>query len=372
VKVGIDLTSLGREYGGGKEQFIINLIQGFVENGQLDELVLLVYEEHSSRMLKMFPEATLALVPENFSFLNKLVLRNLATRTFSYSKLVKKEKLEMIFFPSGYTGFKRLPIPTVVNTHDIQFIEYPRRTNFRTRWKDRWLYRCDFSLRDRIIAISQYDQGVIERHYPNQKDKIVRIYNPIVFCDKSWSPNNQEPYILAVNIGFAHKNTETLIQAYSTLTEKIPHDLVLVGKLRKETEYLKSIIENSSARERIHLTGHISQEELDDLYGGCSLFVTPSLYEGFGMPPVEALGRGIPVISSEETALPESTMGRATYYKPARDHKALATAIQSVLLKKIDHEYLGKSIELMVSNYSCTKIASVYMEFFQSLIQESK
>lgn len=112
-------------------------------------------------------------------------------------------------------------------------------------------------------------------------------------------------FILYVGGGDARKNIATLISAYASLSENLrnQYDLVLVGPNIHRTD-IHSLSYPELAK-RVHILGHLSDEELTQFYQSCSLFVFPSLYEGFGLPPLEAMSCGAPVISSNSTSLPE-------------------------------------------------------------------
>ena len=373
MKLGIDLTFLGESFGGGKDQFIYNLLAGWQEQGWADELVLFLYPHTQDRIRELVPTAQVVVVEERFSWMPKKLARDLWFRTFVLPGLVQKQGVDALFFPQAGTGFRRLSVPTAVNPHDIQFIEYPERAGLGERLKTRLLYTADFRLRDIIVAISDYDRSAMAKHFPDQAGKLVRIYNPIRFGEeKQLEKPLDPPVILAVNIGFVHKNTETLIQAFERVADRITHDLILVGNLRPETAHLRTLVSKSPWRYRMRLTGYLNEQELGRLYAGSDLFVTPSLYEGFGMPPVEAMGQGVAVVSSRETALPEATLERAFYYEPALSAEALGARILAVLGDPPDQETLIRIGNEVRARYDYRQIAAEYRAFFVRLTQPER
>jgi glycosyltransferase involved in cell wall biosynthesis len=100
------------------------------------------------------------------------------------------------------------------------------------------------------------------------------------------------------------KNVETLIRAFGEIADRIPHQLVLVG-LKPKYEAPYDMIKKYKLKDRVVFTGHITDEELAALYSNSDLFVLPSHYEGFGITVLEAMGYGVPVISSNAASLPE-------------------------------------------------------------------
>ena len=135
-----------------------------------------------------------------------------------------------------------------------------------------------------------------------------------------------------------YKNLSTLLRAFALIKDRIPHDLVLVGK---ETEYwkteLSSFINASGLEGRVKRLDNLNEESLWGLYKASDVFVTTSLMEGFGYTPVEAAIAGTKVVSTKETALPESTMGLVYYYEPATNPVSLSKKILEVLdLEDVD------------------------------------
>lgn len=124
-----------------------------------------------------------------------------------------------------------------------------------------------------------------------------------------------------------------MVKAFIELKDTISHKLVVVGKSTDywEKEILPIIVESGIQDRIVHLSHYVSDEEIARLYRSADVFISPSLYEGFGYTPVEAAMCGTPVICTRETALPEVTMGLVNYYEPALDHIALKNKIMEVL-----------------------------------------
>ena len=130
-------------------------------------------------------------------------------------------------------------------------------------------------------------------------------------------------FLLCINSLTKHKNLITLVKAFHKLIKnpRISESLKLViaGAKWNGANEITDYIADNRLQERIVVTGFLTDGQLQYLYHHAKIFVTPSLYEGFGMTPIEAMAAGCPVISSKETSLYEVTMGRAAYYEPAKD-----------------------------------------------------
>jgi glycosyltransferase involved in cell wall biosynthesis len=127
-------------------------------------------------------------------------------------------------------------------------------------------------------------------------------------------------YLLTVCHQFPHKNLQTLLTAFEQIAKRhLDLCLYMVGTNSASNQQFIATKLSASARERVRLLGFLSDSELGQLYRNAKLFVLPSLYEGFGMPAVEALGLGTPILVSGTTALPEATLGIGRYVQHPTD-----------------------------------------------------
>jgi glycosyltransferase involved in cell wall biosynthesis len=174
-------------------------------------------------------------------------------------------------------------------------------------------------------------------------------------------------FILCVGGGDPRKNISNLVKAYASLSGEIleQHDLVLIGPNLHESEIKSQVGINT--KERIHILGHVSDDDLVALYQSCSIFVYPSLYEGFGLPPLEAMACGAAVISSDSTSLPE-VVGLAEALFDASSPKMMGAKIEAVLknddlrLRLIEH---GKSQSKL---FSWNEVANKALKTIHGLV----
>lgn len=185
---------------------------------------------------------------------------------------------------------------------------------------------------DRVLTISKNTQIDIEQMYPKARGK-VRLVFPAQ--DSRFRPVHDEavlkklgickPYLLYVGTIEPRKNLQTLLQAYETFrqTSGQPHQLVLVGKKGWKNEEFFKALDQSKFRKDILLPGYVERDDLPVLFSMTKLFVFPSTYEGFGMPPLEAMACGAPVLMSNSSSLPE-VGGDATEYFAPKNTEELA------------------------------------------------
>lgn len=212
------------------------------------------------------------------------------------------------------------------------------------------------------------------------RNKLKVIPNPIDFAQLT-SPQKQSsysypsPYILSVAAHYPHKNTSTLIRAFQLFSQRFPEvKLVLTGQLSDKLvggnyeRYGAQLRDLFAQNPNIVTTGYVPSEELAHLYTHCSLFVFPSLFEGFGMPPVEAMGVGKPVITSRCGSLEEVTLGQATYLDHPEDEQELADKMIACFenLAAKQREAVGKATFIQKA-YSVKTVAQAYANLFESL-----
>ncbi len=362
MKIAIDLTSFNKEFRGGKEQVVCNLITGFTSQSPQTELVIFCYEDYEKKAKKLAKKATI------ISFKRwkiKKLIQDMYLRTFIMKKYL--DNVDVLFFPIYYTGFHKFSIPTIVLPHDIHFKSHPSSFDVLTRIKESILYKTDFSLRDHIIAISDFDYKEMIKFYPAYTEKITKIYNPIV-APKTIRQSKRK-HLLAINVGFAHKNIKTLIKAYSLIKDTCSLPLILVGKSYDDVN-INEMIKKYELQEHITYMGYVDDEQLKQLFIDAYAYITPSIYEGFGMTAVEAMLYKVPVISSKQEALVEVTFNNVAYYEPYNDAKALAKEITKLIRHYPDDIYLATLKEKATKIYHFEKIAIEYLKFFEKISQQ--
>ncbi len=212
---------------------------------------------------------------------------------------------------------------------------------------------------DALIAISQYTKYDVVKYLQVKFDKINVVYNSVQLPSQAHSPlnfSNEKPYILYVNSLDSYKNAMTLARAFYLLKDRYDLNLVFVGRstLHWEKE-VKNFIKENGFEGRVIRLQDITNEELKFVYEHASLFVTPSLHEGFGYTPIEAAICKCPVISSTCEALPETTRHLLYYYNPATDAQALSAKMMEVLDNPPSEEALNKISVILSELYNPDK-----------------
>lgn len=238
----------------------------------------------------------------------------------------KMRAKDVLWSPSN-TGPLYCPAKHVVTIHDFATLDYPEWTG----WKFNTLYRQLLprlvSQVDSVIAISDYTKSRIMNYVDVDESKIVVIKNGVE--DRFFLKSTEEiiyntllkykiktrRYILSVSSIEPRKNIKTLLNAWGKIQTQLDDDvwLVLVGKKNPKI-FADAGISNIPAR--VHFTGFVDDADLPILYQGAHLFTYISLYEGFGLPPLEAMAAGVPVITSNTTSIPEVVADKAIKVNP--------------------------------------------------------
>ena len=361
---------------GGAEYMITNLINGF---SQSDHKIAVLCSTRS-QINQEIHQAILA--SDNINLLCKGFLGSRFVQE-QLSCLSTNSPSDAIIFPNYFTP-PFIPgrfgkVITVI--HDLQYLHYPN--NF-SRLKRAWLYLAhQISLRraDHIVAISECVRDDLIRFYGTQfSKKISVIHNPISWERFSrgmgFHPLDGSPYILSVAAQYPHKNLITLIRAFSLITHKFPDlKLVLIGQLHSglkgvstKSLDLRGVINDLKLSEKVHILGHVDTDLLGEYYRNADIFVFPSIFEGFGMPPVEAMGFGCPTIVSNLTSLPEVTMGMASYIDFPLSPIEWSTKIEEILTNRDAFSLSFDQVKNIRTTYSPENISLQYLNLISTLL----
>ncbi|MEU8075757.1 glycosyltransferase family 1 protein [Catellatospora citrea] len=246
-----------------------------------------------------------------------------------------------------FPNFVRYPLPlgasAVAVIHDISYVHHPEHTarrnrQFLLRYVPKTLEKCQH-----IITVSQHAKDEVVRYYGTDPDRI-SIVSPAVDHSIFHPRSKQEidavvaekyrisrPFILYTGTLEPRKNIKGILDAYEKLAPEVrsSYSLVLAGGKGWLDRDIKAQLDSLRHLDII-TTGYVPDEDLPALYSGASVFVYPSFYEGFGMPPLEAMACNTPVIVADNSSLPE-VVGDAGILVDAHDSAALAHQIERVL-----------------------------------------
>lgn len=367
MKILIDFTELGRP-NHSLEVYGERLITA-IPACQRKQITLLVPQGGIERVKQQFPDLPyLVFNIQPTPYIRRpLDVFLFPIRQWRYRRIINKFDAVLVMNSHAVASCRsRCHKITVV--HDLTYTHIPQKPFefFRVRSWERYFCHQHLLTSDAVVSISRYTKEHIAVEFPDvPQDKIHVVYNSVLLpaeekcmCDAS----RLGKFILYVNTLQEYKNISTLLRAYYRLLAVTDKKLVVVGR---ETDYWREkmlpFIELHGMSERIVRVSDISFEELRWLYSHASLFVTPSLHEGFGYTPIEAAICGCPVISSTCEALPDVTQGRVVYYEPATDDQVLAFRITEILNNPPSREQLDETASFFLKLYSpATQWSNIY------------
>ncbi len=276
------------------------------------------------------------------------------------------------------------PIPQVVTVHDLTFVRFPHTL---PAWKARylrWMTKRSAQRARRLIAVSESTRRDLLNWLHLPPDQVITVYNgveprfsPLPPRDvAAWRERKRLPshFILYLGTLQPRKNLELLIRAYAqwqrqTLPAYRHIPLILAGAKGWYYEHLFHLVDTLGLSGQVYFPGFVPSEELPWWYNAATLFVYPSLFEGFGLPVLEAMACGTPVIAADASSLPE-VVGEAGILLPPQDAEAWAKGIQTLLADPERRQGLGRQGRERARRFSWQRTAketlSVYREILRS------
>ncbi|MEI7891031.1 MAG: glycosyltransferase family 1 protein [bacterium] len=327
--------------------------------------------------------------PKNANF--KKVLADYAWYSFAeqffFPALLFSFKLDLMHFPHFNVPilyFKRF----IITIHDLILLHFPTKRASTLQPLVYWIKFRAYKLviflgivrSEKIITVSQFTKNDILSQYNVDEKKIVVTSEACgeFEIEKAITPAQIlekyaiiKPYLLYVGNAYPHKNLEKLIAAFCEICkEKKDLSLVLVGKDDYFYDRLKQQVEENKIANVI-FPGFIDDLHLNAVYAQAELYVFPSLYEGFGLPPLEAMKNGSAVVSSDSTCLPE-ILGDAAYFVDTSDEDKIATGVLAVLSDDNLRKKLIEKGYLQVGKYDWKVMAKETLAVYQNAIKKKQ
>jgi len=334
LRIAIDAHSVGAKLA-GNESYATNLIEALARVDSVNEYTLYVTTaEARARFSQRWP---------NFRIQTTLPHTPLIRIPLTLATELRKRPVDVLHVQFTAPPFS--PCPVVVSVHDLSFEHLPQTFNRRSRTQLRLTVRHSVRRAARILTLSEHTRRDMIETYGTSPERItaIPIAAPSYFGRVREERELQRvrhiygiegDYILCVSSIQPRKNLPRLVRAYESLRNKrgpgkLPK-LVLVGKCAWLYDETLRSIEEGRMKDSVILTGYVPQSDLPALYSGSICFVYPSYFEGFGLPPLEAMKCGAPVIAGNRTSLPE-VVGDAGILVDPYDVNAIAAAIERLI-----------------------------------------
>jgi glycosyltransferase involved in cell wall biosynthesis len=322
MRIGIDATALpARPVGAGN--YIIQLIHAIAGSNMIDEpipdgrqpkgLEFVIFVQRSRlKLLKVeeAPNLHLIVIPDLSPFVRLL------WEQISFPMLAKNQHLDLLH-SLHYTMPLAYPGRTVVTFHDMTFFLFPHHHTLPKRFFFRFFIRASSRQAVALIADSESTRQDAIRLVGVSPGKIFTIqlgvtqeFQPIQDKTILWQARQKyqlpERFLLYVGTIEPRKNLPILLQAYASVADQMPdHRLVVVGPQGWMVENIVQKSGQLNISDKVHFTGYVEQADLPLIYNLADVFIYPSVYEGFGLPVLEAMACGTPVITSNVSSMPE-------------------------------------------------------------------
>jgi glycosyltransferase involved in cell wall biosynthesis len=338
MHIGIDAHAIGAQQG-GNETYIRNLIKSLAEiDGENRYTIYLANARAAGQWREEFASQhrnfSVRLLPPPTPLVRVPVF--LAYELF-------RRPVDVLHVQYTAPPFCRVPV--IATIHDLAFERMPETFTRRGSFQLKLTVRRTAKKAARVATVSEYSRQDLLNIYKLPSEKVVVTYNGIEthFTPHQAAPDEAErirgrygiarDYLLAVGSLQPRKNLVRLIRAYAKLRgerQDFGHQLVIVGRKLWLAHEIFDEVKKQRWAEDVILTGYVADEDLPALYRAAGAFVYPSLFEGFGLPPLEAMACGTPVVTSNVSSLPEVTEDAALLIDP-NDESALANALIEIV-----------------------------------------
>jgi len=370
MKIGIDCRIYSSRFT-GIGRYVHELVQRVCKNDSKNDYVLFFNEPEFSafksdlpNVKKVLADAPIYSVREQLHFL----------------KVLNREKLDLMHFThfNAPIFYRR---PSIVTIHDLTLFYYPgrKKKGFVSRVGYDLAFKSAVKKAKKIIAISNNTKNDLVNLLKTKESKIRIIYQAVGNEFKKINDENsidgtldrlgiQKPFLLYTGVWRLHKNVPNLIKAFGEIKNEYGvNELQLVITGKEDPFYLepKYLPKELGVEKDVILPGLVSEIDLINLYNAAEIYVFPSLYEGFGLPPLEAMACETPVAASNISSIPEVCgKGNAVYFNP-HDYKDMAIKIYALYKDKNLQQKLIENGRERVKNFSWDRMAEETLELYK-------
>lgn len=351
--IAIDGNEANVEKRVGISEYAFELLKEFSNHSQNTKFII---------YLKDKPRADLPRPSDNWTY-KVIGPRKLWTQIVLPINLYKDCRLKGrqidVFFSLTHYAPRFSPVPTVISVMDLSFIHFPEMFKASDLYQLRSWTAYSVRQAARVFTISNASKNDIIKEYKIPENKVVVTYPGIKMTNKNSKIKNKYKifgdYILFVGTLQPRKNIERLIEAFSTLRNR-NLQLIIVGKTGWLYEDILNAPKKYGVVENVKFLEFVSDEDLSELYSNAEFFILPSLYEGFGLPVLEAMQHGCPVITSNVSSLPEAGGDAALYVNPESTEDIAEKMAMLLKDEKLRKEMIEKG-KRQVKKFSWEKTA---------------
>ena len=352
MRIGIDASRAVRPEQTGTETYSFYLIRALLRVRREHHIILYSPQELPTEML---PETSALETNSTRTSSSGAEAVRWTVRIIPFPRLwthvrlnweLRRHPPDLLFIPAHVMPIA-CPVPTVVTAHDLGYLYYPETHRAFDRWYLHWSTCRHVHLAACIIADSQATRQDLARHYgadlsrvrviyPGYDETLHRVEDPQIIAASRARYHIQGDYLLYLGTLQPRKNLPRLIEAFARAnlpwspSERRGFQLVLAGKKGWDYDTLLRLVNRLGLQDRVIFPGYIAPEDKAALLSGAKALVFPSLYEGFGIPILEAMVCGVPVLTSHVSSLPEVAGDAAVLVDPL-DIDSIAAGLRQVV-----------------------------------------
>lgn len=359
----------------GMGRYIVELVNRVPKNDLENHYILYISQENEKYFDVYASNVTIKEVPRIFTFPFLKIIWEQLVLPFS----LVKNKVN-VYHATGFVLplWKPKRIKYIVTIADMTFFTHAQYHIWFKNCYFRALIPTSLKRADKIIAISENTKADIVALTKTNPEKIVTTH---LAADPYFVPeskekcaivlakyNLQQPYILFVGMLEPRKNIFGIIEAFSMLKDKKNHILVIVGKKGWMYEEIFELVKREKLTNEVIFTGYVPDQDLPALYTAATCFLYPSFYEGFGIPIIEAMACGCPVITSNTSSLKEIAGNAAILVEPS-DTSAIKKAIGEIVTNAKKRNELSIKGKRQAKKFSWQKMAEDTKELYNVVLQ---
>jgi glycosyltransferase involved in cell wall biosynthesis len=374
VKIAIDIRRM-TEFGVGT--YIRNVVRTL---GRLDRETKYFLIGSPAKVEEIGP------LPPNFRTVPLTSLERSIRGYREFRTAVSRLGCDLVHIPNLFSIPRMLPCPYVMTVHDV--LEHMARTRERSGfWRSLHFQTTSRALRgaSRIFAVSKFTKNEIEKLFGIPSDRIEVVYNAIderflgghaSAADRELIANRYQvtyPFLLYAGRVSPHKNVVRMIEAFSTLKTELEKDgaypdlkLIIIGDDLSGNPDLRRTVVRSGVQNDVRFLGFVPVDVLRIFYDAAKIFVFPSLYEGFGLPPLEAMAHGTPVVTSNVSSLPEVVGSAAVLVNPENIFEIMR-ALHRVLLDQCLRDRMKERSYQQAAKFSWEKSVQRILDVYRQV-----
>lgn len=358
----------------GIGRYVSQLASHLVPLLKADERLLLLHNFRETSRWQLPPEQ------ENVIYLDTAVSPFSLQQQWKIPRLLHQHKVAI--YHSAYTLMPYRPgIPTLLTLYDLIPEQYPQLVTPQARLLFRLAARLALRAGDHFLAISEATKNAYLAHYRIEDRQITAV--PLA-ADPSFTPQTETAaaalrskfdlptsYVLYLGINKPHKNLLRLVTAWKTVLDQLPTapPLIIAGAWDVRYEVVKTAVSQHNLTKKVLFLGPVANNDLPALYSGATLFVFPSLVEGFGLPVLEAMACGTAVACANSSSLPEVGGEAAVYFKPT-DSQQMAAVLLNLLQDEKKRQMMSKLGLAQAAKFSWQKTAEASLRQYRNLLQK--